>query len=335
MGSRNTMDALVVGGGAWGTTLASLLARQGRTVRLWVREKETAAEINRRHVNDRFLPGFKLPVNLRAVTDLKRAIKGTPFVLMVVPSKHFRAVARSVGEAIEGDQILVHATKGIEVGSFKRMTQVLREETCALKIGVLSGPNLAREIMEGHPAGALLASRFDNVLDGIQPLFQGGTLRVYCGSDVIGAEVGGSFKNIIALAAGAADGMGLGANSRSLLMTRGLIEMARFGTALGADVLTFGGLAGIGDLMATCGSELSRNHQVGVRLAAGEGIEPIVKSMHQVAEGVTTTAAVFAQARSMGLDLNIVRTVHQVLYEGLSPRQALEEMMAAPVGREL
>lgn len=334
MGDGRTLDALVVGGGAWGTTLASLLANRGRKVRLWVREKTLAAGINRRHINATFLPDLPLAPGLRAVTDLKRAVRNARVVLVVVPSKYFRGVARTVGSAIEGDQVLIHATKGIEVDSGKRMSQVLREETCALKIGVLSGPNLAREIMAGGPAGALLASRYDTVLEQVQPLFEGTNLRVYGGGDVIGAEVAGSFKNIVALAAGAADEMGLGDNARSLLVTRGLLEMARFGTSLGADVHTFGGLAGIGDLMATCGSRLSRNHQVGERLAAGENLDTIVEGMDHVAEGVTTTAAVHARARSMGLDLHIVNTVHRVLYEGLAPGEAMKEMMATPVGRE-
>jgi len=329
------MDVLVVGGGAWGTTLASILAERGNRTRLWVREKDLASKINSRHVNETFLDGFRLPKELRAVTDLKRAVRGSPVVLMVVPSKHFRGVAREVGDALQGDQVLVHATKGIEVGTFKRMSEVLREETCALKIGLLSGPNLAREIMAGNPAGSLLASRYECVTRRVQPLFEGGRLRVYRGHDVVGAEVGGSFKNIIALAAGAADGMGLGDNAKSLLLTRGLLEMARFGTALGADPLTFSGLAGIGDLMATCASELSRNHQVGVRLARGEKVGDIVKSMHNVAEGVTTTKAVHRQAEALGLDLHVVQAVYSVLYEDNSTERALSQMMSGPVGDEL
>ncbi|NOZ00577.1 MAG: NAD(P)-dependent glycerol-3-phosphate dehydrogenase, partial [Deltaproteobacteria bacterium] len=249
MAKHSRIDALVVGGGAWGTTLATLMARGGRRVRMWVRDRELAREINLGHTNDRYLSGFELPPDLRAVVDLKRAVRCAPVILMVVPSKHFRAVARTVGEVIEGDQVLVHATKGIEEDSFKRMSQVLSEETCTLKTGVLTGPNLAREIMAGDPAGALVASRFEAVVEAVQPLFAGCNLRVYGGSDVIGAEVGGAFKNIIALAAGAADGMGLGANAKALLLTRGLIEMARFGAALGARVHTFVGLAGIGDLI--------------------------------------------------------------------------------------
>jgi glycerol-3-phosphate dehydrogenase (NAD(P)+) len=272
---------------------------------------------------------------LRATTDLAGSIPKTPIVLVAVPSKYFREVAREIGDSLHGDQILVHATKGIEIDTFKRMSEILREETCALKIGVISGPNLAKEIIAGHPAGALVASRYDEVAERIQALFRGSWMRLYAGRDVIGTEIGGSFKNIIALAAGVADGMGLGDNTKALLITRGLSEMARFGVALGADVFTFGGLAGIGDLMATCASPLSRNHQVGERLAGGEKLQDIIESMNQVAEGVTTTKAAYQHLLQLGLDLPIVRAVYGLLYEGWAGQKALKNLMAIPVGREL
>ncbi len=335
MSGRDDVDVLVVGGGAFGTSLASLLVGLGRRAKLWVRRAEQAEEINTTHRNSRYLPGFDLPEKLEAVCDLGKAVAGAPLILIVVPSKSFREVAREVGDHIEGDQILVHATKGIEIETFKRMSEVLREETCALKIGVLSGPNLSKEIMAGHPAGALLASRYREVVDRTQAQFAGGRLRLYGGEDVIGTEVGGAFTNIIALAAGMADGLDFGDNTKALLVTRGLSEMARFGVAAGADVLTFGGLAGIGDLMATCASELSRNRQVGLRLARGEDLEEIIASTHQVAEGVTTTRAVHSQALTLGLDLPIVRAVHGRLYEGWSTREVIENLMSIPVGEEM
>jgi len=307
----------------------------GHRVAIWMRSKDKVEEINTQHTNSRYLPDVKLPDKLRATTDLQGAIKGTPVILMVVPSKGFREIARAAGDAIEGDQIVVHATKGIEIDTFKRMSEILREETCALKIGVISGPNLAREIMMGHPAGALVASRYNEVDVRIQALFNNCRLRIYSGRDVIGTEIGGSFKNIIAIATGAADGMGFLDNVKSLLVTRGLSEMARFGVALGADVFTFGGLAGIGDLMATCASNLSRNHQVGERLGKGEKLTAIIESMTQVAEGVPTTKAVHQQALAMGMELPIVRAVHGLLYEDWTPDQAQEALMAVPVGQEL
>jgi len=333
--SRDRLDALVVGGGAFGTALASQLVRLGRRVALWVRRPEQAEEVNRRQRNERYLPGHELPAGLRATNELPAAVGGAPLLLVAVPSRELRGVARQLGDCVEGDHLLVHVVKGIERVSYKRMSQVLREETCALKIGALSGPNLAPELMAGHPAGAQVASRFQEVVQRTQSLFQGGRLRVYGGADVIGTEVGGAFKNIIALAAGVADGMGFGDNTRSLLVTRGLGEMARYGVAVGADVFTFGGLAGIGDLMATCSSRLSRNHQVGERLGRGERLEAILASLPHVVEGVTTTQAVHPQAESLGLELPIVRAMHGLLFEGWSPGDALERLMALPVGGEL
>ncbi len=335
MRDRSGLDILVVGGGTFGTTLATLLCGGGQRVRIWVRRKEQAREINEKRTNSRYLGDFQLDPKLRATTDLAGSVPQTPIVLVAVPSKFFRKVASEIGDALEGDQILVHATKGIEIDSFKRMSEVLREETCALKVGVISGPNLAKEIIAGQPAGALVASRYEEVVRRIQDLFSGSWMRMYGGKDVIGTEIGGSFKNIIALAAGVADGMELGDNTKALLITRGLSEMARFGVTLGADVFTFGGLAGIGDLMATCASPLSRNHQVGERLAKGEKLKQIIESMNQVAEGVTTTKAVYQQVLQLGLDLPIVRAVYGLLYEGWAGQKALKNLMSIPVGREL
>ena len=335
MNVRDAMDVLVLGGGTFGTALASLLAGQGRRVKLWVRRAEQADQINETHKNERYLPDFDLPDKLEAVTDLAVAVKGAPLLLMVIPSRQFRNVARQVGDHLEGDQLVVHATKGIEIETFKRMTEVLREETCCLKMGVLSGPNLSNEIMAGHPAGALVASRYKEVVTRAQALFAGSRMRLYGGRDVIGTEVGGAFKNIIALAAGMAAGLGFGDNTKALLITRGLSEMARFGVAVGGDVFTFGGLAGIGDLMATCASPLSRNHQVGARMAKGETLDEILASTHQVAEGVPTTKAVYLQTKAMGLDLPIVRAVYARLYEDWTNDQVVENLMTLPVGTEL
>jgi glycerol-3-phosphate dehydrogenase (NAD(P)+) len=329
------LDAVVVGGGSFGTTLATLLAENGNRVALWVRRPEQAREINRQHTNTRYLPDFKLPTRIKATSDLEGAIKTAPTVIVAIPTMAFREVTRRVGDYIQGDQVLVHATKGLEVGTLKRMSEILRAETCSRKIGVISGPNLAVEIMSGHPAGAVVASRYQEVIDRIQGLFAGGRMRIYGGSDVVGTELGGAFKNIIALATGVSDGMGFGDNTKSLLMTRGLSEMVRFGVALGAEILTFGGLAGIGDLMATCASPLSRNYRVGQGLAAGEDLDTIIERLGQVAEGVPTAAAVHSQAADLGLDLPIVRAVHGILYEGHTTARALKDLMTIPVGDEL
>ena len=336
-------DVVVVGAGAFGTTLASVLTMAGRKVLLWTRRQDQAKEINEKHTNDRYLQGFELPKKLIADTDLAGAVRSTDIVLMVVPSKYFRPVAKAVGEVIQGDQILVHATKGIlweevfgkGVRNINRMSQLLRAETPALKIGVISGPNLAREIMAKKPAGAVVASRFDEVILRTQALFDGSLMRIYQARDVVGVEIGGAFKNIIALAAGAVDGLELGDNIKAMLLTRGLNEMTRFGLALGAKPLTFLGLAGIGDLMATCASRLSRNNQVGFKLAKGLPLDQIQAEMNHVAEGVTTTKAVMTQAMGMGLDLHVVAGVHKVLYEGFSVHEAMAWMLSGKPGKEI
>ena len=203
MSVRSKLDILVVGGGTFGTTLGTLLCGEGHRVRLWVRREKQAQEINDKHTNSRYLGDFQLHEKLEATTDMAGSIRQAPIVLVVIPSKYFRDVAREIGDTLEGDQILVHATKGIEIDTFKRMSDILREETCALKIGVISGPNLSKEILAGQPAGALVASRYDEVDERVQALFTGNRMRLYSGRDVVGTEIGGSFKNIIALAAGA------------------------------------------------------------------------------------------------------------------------------------
>lgn len=324
----------VIGAGSWGTTLAKVLGDNRVDVLLWARHEELAQQINDAHENPRYLPEFKLPGSVRATTDLEQVCATRQLLLLVVPSHGLREIARQMGEFVHGEHVVVHAVKGIEQGTFRRMSEVLREETCLRKIGVLSGPNLARELAAGQPAGTLIASAFDEVYARCADAFGNGYFRVYGSRDVAGAEIGGAFKNIVALAAGVAAGMSFGDNTKALLLTRGLVEMARFGQAMGADWVTFGGMAGIGDLMATCASPLSRNHQVGRRLAAGESLEQIQAAMHMVAEGVKTTKAVHDYAVTHGIELPIVRGVYRLLYEGVALKQGLRELLATPTGRE-
>lgn len=327
-------EALVVGGGSFGTAMATLLALNRRKVLLWVRREEQAREINRHHTNKSYFPEKTLPANLHATTDLAEAMRRVPILIVAVPTKGFREVARQIGDHLTGDQILIHATKGIEPGTFKRMSEVLREETCGLKIGVISGPNLAEELMDGNPAGATVASHYDEASRKTQELFHGSPLRLYAARDVIGTEIGGAFKNIIALMSGAAHGLGFGANTKALIVTRGLSEMARYGVALGAEESTFEGLAGIGDLMATCSSTLSRNFRTGLRYAKGEKLEEILGSSQQVVEGVPATLAVHQQAQQLGLDLPMVKAVYGAFYEGKQIQDLLAGLMERPTGRE-
>ena len=324
----------VVGSGSWGTTLAKILADSGHGGLLWCRRKQLCQQINETHFNMEYLPGAKLPPSVTATVDLRRICDRCRFILLVVPSHGFRQVANQMGEFLTGEHIIVHATKGIEQKTHKRMSEILREETPVRKIGVLSGPNLAGEVAQGQPAGTLVASRDDEVFRCAHRALHNHYFRVYGSHDVIGAEVAGSFKNIVAVAAGAVDGLKLGDNSKALLLTRGINEMARLGVAMGAKVLTFGGMAGIGDLMATCASPLSRNHQVGERLAKGQKVQQILDDMKMVAEGVNSTAAVHSFAERRGLDLPIVRAVHRVLYEDVKVAHVLENLMAIETGDE-
>jgi glycerol-3-phosphate dehydrogenase (NAD(P)+) len=324
----------VVGAGAWGTTLAKLLADNGQEVLLWARQSASCEAINAKHENGRYLPEVRLPAQVVATTDLRDLCERCLLVLVAVPSRGFRDVARELGRFLRGDHLVIHGTKGFEQSGCKRMSEVLREETCVRKIGVLSGPNLAREVALGKPAGTLVASKFDEVVTAAQAALHSRQFLVYGGTDVAGAEVGGAFKNVVAVAAGVVDGLQLGDNAKSLLIARSLTEMSRVGEAMGADRSTFWGLSGIGDLVATCASPLSRNHQVGERLARGESRQAIEESMVAVAEGVPAARALFDFATGLRLDLPIVGAVHRVLYEGLKVEDVLRRLMARPAGPE-
>jgi len=324
----------VVGAGSWGTTLCKILSDHGHEVFMWAHDADVVEEINRSHTNERYLPDAKLPPTVRASGEVAEVCEACHLLLMVVPSHVFRSVAGRMGEYVNGEQVIVHCTKGIEQGSHLRMSQILREETCVRKIGVLSGPNLARELAARRPAGTLVASKYAEVVALAQEALHGPYFRVYGGDDVAGAEVGGAFKNIIAVAAGLVDGLGLGDNTRALLLTRGLVEMARYGEAMKARVLTFFGMAGIGDLMATCASPLSRNHQVGERLARGESLKQIQEGMFMVAEGVKTARAVHQYALEHGMELPIVEAVYGMLYHGLGVDEAMGALMGRGTGDE-
>lgn len=330
------MDACVgvIGAGSWGTTIAKILGENGKHTLFWMRRPELAKEINETHENSTYLPGAKLPESVEATTDLERICKSCTLLILVVPSHGMRDIAREIGNHVTGEHVVVHATKGIEQGTFRRMSEVLREETCVRKIGVLSGPNLAKELAQRQPAGTLVASRYEEVFRRAHAALHNGYFRVYFGHDVIGAEIGGGFKNIIALAAGVAAGLGLGDNTKALLLTRGLSEMARFGVAMGAEILTFGGMAGMGDLIATCSSPLSRNHQVGARLAKGEKLEDIQRDMRMVAEGVKMAHAAHEYATRKRLDLPIARAIYRLLYEHHEVPTLLKDLMAIPAGPE-
>lgn len=322
----------VIGGGSWGTTVAQLIARNGHEVRLWMRDPGQAAQLNANRCNERYLPGVELSSNLEATASLEDAAYGARTLFLMVPSHSLRAIASELGDYLDGSRLLIHGIKGIEPATFKRMSQLLREETCCRQIGVMSGPNLAKEVAAGHPSATVVASRFQEVIDAGIELLRSKTFRVYGNEDVIGTELGGSLKNILAIGSGLAHGLGFGDNTMALLLTRGLAEMIRLGTSLGASPQTFAGLSGIGDLMATCFSPLSRNYQVGYRLAKGETLEAITQDLRQVAEGVRTTKTVAEYAQAHGVYMPITEGVYQVLFRGSTPKDALAVLLDAGRG---
>lgn len=326
-----THGVSVIGGGSWGTLVAHLIAENGHPVKLYMRDAEQASALNATRRNPRYFPDLELSTRLLATASLEAAAQDARTLFLMVPSHSLRAVARELGDHLDGRHVLIHGVKGIEPATFKRMSQVLREETCCRKIGVLSGPNLAREVAAGHPSASVIASAFQEVIDVGSQLLKSKGFRVYGNDDVVGTELGGSLKNIMAIAAGLAHGLGFGDNTKALLLTRGLAEMTRLGSHLGAQPATFAGLSGIGDLMATCFSPLSRNFQVGYRLARGEELEAITSDINQVAEGVRTTQTVAEHARLERIYMPITTGVYRVLFEGATPVEALRGLL--DVGR--
>lgn len=321
----------VVGAGSWGTALAALLAKRGHRVTLWCFEEEVAAAIWSSGVNEVYLPDVRLPDALRASDDLEAAVSDAEVVVSVSPSQFVRSVMAGAASHLRSDAVVVSASKGIETRSLKRMDEVLTEVLgpgLAERFAVLSGPSFAAEVVREQPTAVVAASQTREVAGRVQALFQSPAFRVYTNRDVVGVELGGTLKNVIALAAGIAAGLGFGHNARAALITRGLAEITRLGVGLGAQPSTFAGLAGMGDLILTCTGELSRNRTVGLRLGQGETLEAVLGKMHQVAEGVQTTQATHELARAHDVDMPITEEVFRILVEGKAPRDAFEDLMA-------
>jgi len=317
----------VVGAGSWGMTVASLVAHNAETT-LWARRDDLVDEINSRHTNSAYLPSATLPDTLRASSDLDALIAAADVVAMAVPSQGFRDVAARVANSIGATTPVVSLSKGLERSTLMRMSQVLEESMPGRPVAVLSGPNLAREILAGQPAASVIACADDAVATTLQQLFSRPTFRLYTNPEVVGCEIGGVVKNVIAIASGIAQGFGFGDNTKATLVTRGLAEMTRLGVAMGANPLTFAGLAGMGDIMATCASMQSRNTQVGVRLGKGESIADIVASMNMVAEGVKSSAVVVDLARKLGVEMPIAEQVARVCDGTQSAADALRALMS-------
>ena len=322
-----TTRVCVVGAGSWGTTIATLVA-QNTATSLWTRRAELADEINAQHTNHAYLGDYELPHNLVASVDLEQLVKQADVIAMAVPSLGFRLVAQQVAQYIGNDVPVMSLSKGLESETLLRMSEVLGAVMPNNPCAVLSGPNLAREILQGQPAASVVGCADDEIAKQLQELFSRPTFRLYTNRDVVGCEVGGVVKNVIAIAAGISQGFGFGDNAKATLVTRGLAEMSRLGVALGAQPLTFSGLAGLGDIMATCTSMQSRNTQVGVRLGQGESIAEIVGSMNMVAEGVNSSSAVVKLARQHGVEMPIAEQVALVCEGAKSAGESLRDLMS-------
>jgi glycerol-3-phosphate dehydrogenase (NAD(P)+) len=317
----------VLGAGSWGTTLADLLVRRGCTVRLWAYEDEVVESINLRHENTVFLPGCPLAAELTATNDAIAAVEGADVVLSVAPSHVLRRVVRQARPGIGRNALVVTATKGIEPETLLLMSSVLEELLPGHPVIALSGPSFALEVYQRQPTAVVAAARELAMAEAVQAVFATPRFRVYSHTDVIGVELAGALKNVIAIAAGILDGLGLGHNPRAALVTRGLAEMTRLGVAMGADPMTFAGLAGMGDLILTTTGALSRNRALGVALANGQSFEHYSATQRSVAEGATTARSALALADKMGVELPICRQVAAILFEGRPAAQAVEGLM--------
>jgi glycerol-3-phosphate dehydrogenase (NAD(P)+) len=332
------MRVAVVGGGAWGTALACHASRLEHDVALWAIEDEVAESINERHENTTYLPGVALSSGLRASTDAAAVAGDADLVILVPPSEHLRSVAGRVAPVVRPAALVAVATKGIEEGSHALMTDVVREaipQVSEDRLAVVSGPSFAREVASGLPTDVVAASRGMRAAREVQAALHSPMFRVYASGDVVGVQIGGAVKNVIAVAAGACDGLGLGLNARAALTTRGLAEMSRLGVALGADPLTFLGLAGVGDLFLTCGGELSRNRRLGMAIAQGEDPQAYVRAHRSVAEGFRTSAAAWALATERGVDMPITEQVHHVLHHGRPLLEAIKNLVTREKKEEL
>lgn len=328
----------VIGTTAWGTTLAVMLAAKGEKVWLWSRTEEEAEILSRERENKRHLLGVKFPPALQLTASSSEAVSGAELIILAVPSQSMRQNLRRLKGWLDHSTLLLSTSKGVEVGSAKRMSEVIAEELGSEfkpNISVLSGPNFSEEVAQGLPTATVVAAESSEVAKPIQEVMFTPRFRTYSSEDVIGVELGGALKNVIALAAGMSDGLGLGANTKAALITRGLAELTRLGINCGARPLTFSGLSGLGDLVATCFSRLSRNRFVGQELSRGRGLSEILTSLGSVAEGVETTQACLELARKLGVEMPIAEQVYQVLFEGLHPREAVPVLMERELKHEL
>lgn len=325
----------VIGAGSWGTALSLLLVKNGYEVDLWVYEKNLCNEIRNKRENSIFLPGFRIPESIHPINSLKDAIKSNNIILLVVPSQFARKIANNLAPLLNPDSMIINASKGIENNSLCTIRQILEQilpDTCHL--ATLSGPTFAFEVASEVPSAIVAAAKTNIQAERIKKIFSCPYLKVFTSNDPIGVELGGALKNVIAIATGISDGLQIGHNARAALITRGLVEITRIGTALGARSETFSGLSGLGDLVLTCTGELSRNRKVGLRIGQGEKVETIIKSMKNIAEGVLTVKSAYALKLKLNVQASVIEETYKILYESKSPRQAVEELMRVKVTSE-
>lgn len=332
---RKLHNIAVLGGGSFGTAIANIMADNGHAVCLWLRNQQRADEINQQHINSAYLPDYPLNPALKATTDLAESVAGCDVVFMSVPSASCRDVARELAAHIEANSLLISTTKGIESDQFKLMSQVLTEEVPQARIGVLSGPNLAKEIAARQITATVVASQDAELNETVQALLHSGNFRVYASSDVFGVELGGALKNVYAIIAGMAAALGTGQNTISMLLTRSLAEMSRFAVQKGADPMTFLGLSGVGDLIATCMSPLSRNYRVGYQLGEGKQLDEIVAELGQVAEGVNTLKLLKQASDELDVYMPLVSALYDVIYNRKTITEVVGGMMFSEQNRDV
>lgn len=317
----------VLGGGSFGTVLANMLAANGHQTRLWMRNPKTAQEAQQSRENSKYLPGYLLHENLRVCADLAEAVSNSQMVLFSVPSSSVRSVAKKVAADLNDDVFILSTAKGIEAGSFMLMSEVLKQELPSLSIGALSGPNLAKEIAQGFPTASVVASKDPSLCSFVQDTLGSEIFRIYSAEDIYGIELAGALKNIYAIVTGFSSALGMGHNTNGMLITRSLAEMSRLAVRLGADPLTFLGLAGVGDLMVTCMSDLSRNFQVGYQVGSGKTLEQAVVDIGQTAEGVNTLKLVKLKAEELGVYMPLVTGLHKILFENADVKEVTRSLM--------
>ncbi|NKB31860.1 MAG: NAD(P)H-dependent glycerol-3-phosphate dehydrogenase [Pseudomonadales bacterium] len=317
----------VIGGGSFGTVIANIIAKNGHDVLFWMRSSELVEQVNRDHENAQYLPGYELNEKVVATESMENAVTSASVIFVAVPSSSFREVVKQIVNFSPTDAMLISTTKGIEPDTFRLMSQILLEEAPSAKVGVLSGPNLAKEIASNHLTGTVIASNNEQVRETVKEILRSETFRVYTNDDMFGVELGGSLKNIYAIIAGLAAQLGMGYNTNSMLVTRSLTEMARFGSELGADPMTFLGLAGVGDLVVTCSTPLSRNYRVGQALGAGKSVEDATEEIGQVAEGVNTVKLVKEKADELGVYMPLATGLYKIIYENESIRNIVSSLM--------